>query len=97
MTSKKWLEKVDPMIKDQLKKQILETHKQEKALKEAKDPKTVQLWIAIANLAIQNFELNLKITYLERALKDLAGKKTRKTSKKEKEEVDKLLKTLSRY
>lgn len=71
----KWREKVDPILKHHLEKEIQETSLCKEAYTQAKDPSHAQLWCAISNLSKKIFDLNLKLTYLERALKDTLIKK----------------------
>lgn len=69
-----WRKDIDPMVKDHLEAQIKETARYKKSYEKAKNKADAQLWIAVANLSRQLFNLNLKLNYLERALKDsLAG------------------------
>ncbi len=69
-----WRDNVDPMIKTHLETQIKEATRFN-SYKQAKNPGNAQLWIAVANLSKQVFDLNLKLTYLERALQDIGKKK----------------------
>ena len=93
-----WRDKIDPTLKSHLEALIKETAKEKSALRESKDPKISQLWIAIASLSKRNFDLQLKIKYVESALKDfLKAKKQIKTSKKEQEQINNILKSLSKF
>lgn len=80
-----WQDKVDPMIKSHLEKQIRETLRYREAFMDAADPADAQLWCAIADLGKQMFDINLKLTYLERALKDIG--KTKKPVKRTRKRV----------
>lgn len=75
MKRKDWRENIDTMIKDHLEIQINESAKHRNSYKKSKDPAKAQLWVAVANLSKQIFEMNLKLNYIERALKDLGKKK----------------------
>jgi len=79
-----WRQKVDPAIKSHLERQVAESVRHRKAYDLSDNPSNSQLWIAIANLSKEIFEINLKLTYLERALKDIAGKKTERVIRKKK-------------
>jgi len=69
-----WREKIDKIIKPHVEHQIKEASKERGAYLSADDPKNAQLWVAVGNLSKQIFELNLRLNYLERALRDI-GKK----------------------
>ena len=71
----KWRDKVDPIIKHHLEKEIQDSNLCKEAYTESKDPGKAQLWCAIANLSKKFFDLNLKLIYLERALKDTLTEK----------------------
>lgn len=93
-----WRTKIDPILKSHLEVLIKETAKEKEALEESRNPKMSQLWLAIANLSKQNFDLNLKVKFLESALKDiLKTKKTSKTSKKEQKQINDILKSLGKF
>ena len=70
-----WRKDVDPLIKDHLEAQIKESFRHRKNYKNSKDVSKAQLWVAIANLAKQVFDLNLKVKFLEKALQEIGGKK----------------------
>lgn len=70
-----WREKVDPIIKHHLEEEVRESVKCKDAYSEANIPSNAQLWCAIANLSKKIFDLNLKLVYLERALKDTLMRK----------------------
>ena len=70
MDNSDWRKEIDPMVKDHLEAQIKETARYKKSYEKAKNKANAQLWIAVANLSKQLFNLNLKFNYLERALKD---------------------------
>jgi hypothetical protein len=72
MTSNNWRKKVDPSIKSHLEFQIKESARNVAAIKSSKNPSNAQLWCAIANLSKQIFDVNLRLRYLERAVRDLA-------------------------
>ncbi|MDD5331659.1 MAG: hypothetical protein PHE43_02460 [Candidatus Nanoarchaeia archaeon] len=65
-----WREKIDPILRFHLEKQIEESYKQKEAFKSSKNPDIAQLWCAVASLSKENFDLNLKIKYLESLIKD---------------------------
>ena len=88
-----WKNNVDPIIKSHLERQIAESIKHKNAFNESDSPAKAQLWVAIANLSKELFDINLKLNYLERALKQIAPKsflkkqKTRKAKKSTNKEV----------
>ncbi len=90
-----WREKVDPMIKNHLEIQIKESMKNKEAIKESSNPANAQLWCAIANLSKQNFNLELRLKYLERLLREVLKSKTK--SKKKQAEIDKILKSIQKF
>lgn len=77
-----WREKVDPMVRHHLEREIKSIIGDKKAYSKAKNPSNAQLWCAIGNLSKQIFDLNLKLAYIERALKDIIVKPKVKKSKK---------------
>ena len=79
-----WRKKIDPSIKDHLEIQIKESAKHRNVIELSENPTNAQLWVAIANLSKQLFDINLKITYLERALRESLStpQKTKKPIKK---------------
>ena len=70
-----WRKYVNHGLKSHLEAQIKASSQHKKAYICSKNPANAQLWIAIAGLSKQIFDLNLKFDYLERALRDVAGKK----------------------
>ncbi len=70
-----WRKKIDKSLKPYLEKFITETYFHDKAFKLAEDPSKAQLWIAIALLSKQLYNLEMKVNYLERALKDISQTK----------------------
>lgn len=85
-----WRDYVDLDVKDHLEMQIAESSKQKHAYKKAKNSSNAQLWCAIANLSKQIFNLNLKITYLEKRLQEVSEKKPTKKAKRLKKGIKKL-------
>lgn len=81
---KNWRTKVDPSIRDHLEVQIAEAAKHREAYKEADDPKNAQLWCAIANLSKQLSEANMRVKYLENAIKQALPKANIQTSEERK-------------
>lgn len=76
-----WRNNVDPLIRSHLERQIAESVRHRKAYNLSESPSNSQLWIAIANLSKSIFDINLKLNYLERALKDIAGKRTKSVTR----------------
>ena len=93
-----WREQIDPTIRKHLEAMVKEVSKDKEAILQSDDPKIAQLWVSIANLQKQNFDLNMRIKMLEAALRDsLMGKKPKQRTKKEQEEIDKVIKSLSKF
>ncbi len=67
---KDWRENLEPAVRLHLEKQINESHKQRKAYLSAGSSGNAQLWIAVANLSRQLFDVNLKLNYLEKVVRD---------------------------
>ena len=76
-----WKNKVDNVIKEHLDLQIRKTYDQEEAFNKASNKANAQLWIAIANLSREIFELNLKLKYQERKQKNKEIKKIKNLKK----------------
>ncbi len=67
-------------------------------IERAKDKKTAQLWISNALLSKEIQESKVRIKYLENILSELLESKKKSTrSKKQKNEMDKLIKTLKKF
>jgi len=81
-----WIKQVDPIIKDYLSLQVKEANKFRNAYLKSNNPANAQLWIAIANMTKHIFSLELKIKYLEGAIKDL-NERLLKISEKKPEDV----------
>jgi len=73
-----WRKKVDPILKEHLESQIKESYRHKESYSDAKNKNIAQLWIAIANLSKQVFDLNLKVKFLEKALRETSDKKIKK-------------------
>ncbi len=78
-----WRELVDRSVRNHLEKEINEASRHKKAYRNSKNPSNAQLWCAIGNLAKQVFDINLKLNYLESALREISTKK-KKVKKKRK-------------
>lgn len=79
-----WKENLDPIIRDHLEMQLRDSLKHKDAFDKSSNPSNAQLWCAVANLSKKLFELNLKVDFLERTIKDIVQEKTIKESKKKK-------------
>ncbi len=88
-----WRNNVDKDIKGHLERVINDTVRYRQAVRQAENPGNAQLWIAIANLSKQIFDINLKLNYLERALRDSLGRRETSVAKKE----SKVKKSLKKY
>ncbi len=75
-----WKLGVEQNIRTHLEKQIGETIRHRKSYDNADNPANAQLWIAIANLSKEIFNLNLKISHLEKII----NSKSEKIKKKDK-------------
>lgn len=73
-----WRNKIDSSIRNHLEAQINESYKHRKIYSLAKNPAQAQIWCAIANLSRQIFDLNLKLNYLEKALRDISESKKKR-------------------
>ena len=88
----KWLETLDPVVKQHLELLIKETRNNEEALKNAENPMITQLWVAISNISIQLHEISLKLSYIEQSMQELNKSKMKTTSKKEEKQIKDALK-----
>ena len=70
-----WRKKVDKSLKPFLEKYIEDTHRYRTNFEQADDKGRAQVWIAIALLSRQLYNLEIKMNYLERALKDISSSK----------------------
>ena len=77
-----WRNNVDPFLKPHLERQILESVKYRNSFNRSSNPGLAQLWIAIANLSRDLFDMNLKFDYLERALRETVESKKRDSVEK---------------
>lgn len=77
-----WKQKLDHVIKEHLDAQLRKSYDHEDAFGSAANKANAQLWVAIANLSKEIFDLNLKIKYLEEAKKKVKKRKTIKKSKR---------------
>ena len=68
-----WRDSVDKTLKEHLELQIKEASKYSEAYEKAKNKGQAQLWISISNLSREIFNLELKLKFLEGALKDIAS------------------------
>ena len=73
-----WKNKLDNTLRDHLNIQLRNSFEQEEAFKSAQNKANAQLWVAIANLSKDVFDLNLKVKYLERKLTERNQKKIKK-------------------
>ena len=69
-----WRDKVDKVLRSHLEAQINATSHFKNAYHAAKNSGNAQLWIAIAGLSKQIYDLNLRMDYLERAFRDTISK-----------------------
>ena len=76
-----WRDLVDPTIKAHLEKQVAESIKDRGAYEAAQNPGNAQLWVVVANLSKEMFDLNLKLKFLEGTMREFAGKNETKKKK----------------
>ena len=69
-----WRLSLAPSVRAHLEKQISGTGQYKESYLRAKDPSNAQLWCAITNLSMELFNANVKIVFLEKALKELIDK-----------------------
>jgi hypothetical protein len=77
-----WREEIDPLLRQHLEKVIEESYKQKNAFEKAKNKDIAQLWCAVAILSKDNFDLKLKIKYLESFIRENIKVKAPKNLKK---------------
>ncbi|MDP4012538.1 MAG: hypothetical protein Q8R00_02935 [Candidatus Nanoarchaeia archaeon] len=65
-----WRDNIDPFLRTHLEAQLRETMKYRGSFRYSKDPANAQLWVAIANISKQLFNINVKLNYLERVVQD---------------------------
>lgn len=86
-----WRNKVDPALRDYLEAQVRETNIHKNAYNSAKNQANAQLWIAIAVLSKQLFNMNMKLNVLEDALREINTKVMSVNTVHEKIEVPKVV------
>lgn len=91
-----WRDLVDPTIKDYLEALIKDTTTNREAYVAAKNKSDAQIWIAVANLSKQIFNLNLRIKYMEKLMKDLLKEQAEKPLEKPKVVIEKTKKKVKR-
>lgn len=64
-----WKKKLHASLKPHLERKLNETLKHFPAYKDSNNPSLSQLWVGIASLSREIFDLNLRLNYLEQALK----------------------------
>ncbi len=82
MKSNNWRVRLEEPVKKHLELQVRETFKHKRSYKSSKNPSNAQIWVGIANLSRQIFELNLRMNVLERSIKDIYEKVDKKTVEK---------------
>lgn len=86
---KSWRDGIDKSLKEHLELQVRETALFKNAYTKADNPVNAQLWVAIANLSKQMFDLNLKVKFLEKILQEIARPKVKKDVKELKKSLKK--------
>lgn len=74
---KNWKHKLDSIIRDHLNVQLRKSFEQREAFNSAANKANAQLWVAIAGLSRDIFDLNLKIKYIEKRLSEKTSEKTK--------------------
>jgi hypothetical protein len=93
-----WRENIKSPLKLHLERAIRNSAEYKEDILKAKDKKTAQLWISIAQLSKEVHESKVRIKYLENLLCDLLEtKKKQVKSKKKKTEINNLIKTLKKF
>ncbi len=93
-----WQEAIEPQLRLHLEKVIKNSAEHKDAILKAKDKKTAQLWIALSQISKDLRESKVRIKYLEAIVVELLEeKKKHLRSKKKKQDVDKLIKTLKKF
>ena len=72
-----WRNKIDPFLRTHLEAQIRDSSRYRRAYKESKDPGKAQMWVAIANLSRQLFNVSVKLNYMERLFQDMNDSKNK--------------------
>ena len=94
-----WRENIDPFLRSHLESQLKQTMKYREDYKHSRDPSRAQLWIAIANLSRQLFNVTVKLNYMERLLQEKFEADSNKKvveKPKSKRKVRKVKKTVKR-
>ncbi len=93
-----WRENIKQPLKLYLDKVIKNSAEHKDTIAQAEDKKTAQLWISLAQLSKELRESKIRVKYLETIVTELLEEKKKGLrSKKKKEEVDKLIKTLKKF
>lgn len=81
-----WRDNIDPFLRTHLEAQLRDTMKYRNSFRYSKDPANAQLWVAIANLSRQLFNVSVKLNYLERFVQEnlIRDTTTSKTTGKQK-------------
>ena len=79
-----WRNKIDPFLRTHLEAQVRDSSRYRRAYKESKDPGKAQLWVAIANLSRQLFNVSVKLKYMERLFQDMNDSKNKQEKKTKK-------------
>jgi len=87
-----WREKIDPSIKNHLEAQINQTIRHKESYSKADRPSEAQLWVAIANLSKQIFDLNLRLKFLEQVMQETIGRRGSVVLQKSEEDIPKTTK-----
>ena len=90
-----WRDKIDPFLRTHLESQLKQTMKYREDYRNSRDPSRAQLWIAIANLSRQLFNVSVKLNYVERLLQEKFAADSNKVVKP-KEKPKKTKKTVKR-
>ncbi len=86
-----WRENLDKNLRPYVERLIKESFEYKKVFDSAKDKGKAQLWIALAILSKQIYDIKLELKYIERTLQDISKLKR----KKEEKEVEKFIKELA--
>ena len=78
----KWRKVLHPTLKPHLEHQISETFRHRKVISRSEDPKTAQLWVAVANLTKEIYEIKQKVGISNKSVVFPSPQKKKVVSKK---------------
>ena len=93
-----WRKDFDKSLKPYIERLIRESFNYKKQYSKAVDPGKAQLWIALATISKQLYDVELKLRYLERVLQQISPKFKGLEAERKKEEakVKEIIKKIAR-